>query len=463
MTADIIETVHPSLPEARPNLAPWESAIANPPSLASGDHRLSLVGNFRWAMAGNILYALCQWGMLSVLARLGTPEAVGQFALGLSIAAPIMALAMLQLRSLQVTDVHKTYSFGDYFGTRIAWTIVGLLAIVVCAIAGSPDRVTLWVVVLVGLMKAIDSASDIVRGLFQQLERMDLASISLIVKGAGSLLALAVVMWASQNIVLASAAAAMMWMVSFVIYDLPYAKRLLMSHSTTGANLGRVNPRFSRKAFWQLTWTALPLGVVMAVITLQTHIPRYVLQSFAGTGFLGYFTAIVSPMMAGMMVTAAMGQSASPKLARYFAEDLNAFIRLLLRLSAISAAVGVAMIAVAFVLGDRILWVLYGVEYTTYHREFIVVAIAWGLQMISSCWGYGLTAAHYFRTQVLLTAASCLATLGAAFVLVPRYGVMGAVLSVLVTSLTTAVGFTAAMLWAVRAQRVGRVFQRSSL
>jgi hypothetical protein len=44
--------------------------------------RLSLRLNFSWTMVGNFVYAGCQWGMLMVLAKLGTPEIVGTFALG---------------------------------------------------------------------------------------------------------------------------------------------------------------------------------------------------------------------------------------------------------------------------------------------------------------------------------------------------------------------------------------------
>ncbi len=45
---------------------------------------LSLRANFSWTFVGNVVYAGSQWGMLVVLAKLGTPEMVGQFSLGLA-------------------------------------------------------------------------------------------------------------------------------------------------------------------------------------------------------------------------------------------------------------------------------------------------------------------------------------------------------------------------------------------
>lgn len=451
--SDALEPLNPALGESDCGESETSAArAAHRPSGPTGIP-LSLAANFRWAFAGNVVYAACQWAMLSVLARLGTAEAVGQFVLGLSIAAPIMALTMLQLRSVQVTDVHEAFTFADYFGTRIVWTIAGLIAIVVCASVGGEDRGTFWVVVLVGMMKGVDSMSDIVRGLFQHRERMDLSGISLMVKGPPSLLALAVVMGLTGSVVLASAAMAVVWVVSFATYDLFYANRLLAPGVAVPKSGKQIRPRFRLGVMGRLTWTAFPLGIVMAVISLQINIPRYVLQSCAGSKLLGYFGAIVYPMMAGMMVTTAMGQSASPRLARYFAEDLTAFVRLLSQLSGISAALAIAMIVGTYAIGDRVLWLLYGAEYTAYYREFVVVVVAWGLQLVSSCWGYGLTAARHFRTQVGLTGASCVATVGAAFVFIPRYGVMGAALSVLVTSVAMAIGYAVAVFWAVRAKR----------
>ena len=47
---------------------------------------LSLRSNFAWILAGNIVYAVCQWGAIVVLAKLGRSYVVGQFSLGLAIA-----------------------------------------------------------------------------------------------------------------------------------------------------------------------------------------------------------------------------------------------------------------------------------------------------------------------------------------------------------------------------------------
>src|SRR5450759_4705386 len=74
---------------------------------------LSLRRNFGWTVAGNVIYAGCQWGVLIVIAKSGTPAMVGQFALALAVTAPIMILANQGLRALQATDAQRHFTFGD--------------------------------------------------------------------------------------------------------------------------------------------------------------------------------------------------------------------------------------------------------------------------------------------------------------------------------------------------------------
>ncbi|UCC29054.1 MAG: oligosaccharide flippase family protein [Phycisphaerales bacterium] len=411
---------------------------------------LSLRANFRWTFAGNVVNGASQWGMLAVLARLGSAEMVGQFVLGLAISAPVMAMTMLQLRAVQVTDARGEFGFRDYFGTRISWTLVGVAVIAACAWVGEFDAVTTWVILGVGLTKGVDSVTDIVRGLFQRHERMDYSGTSLMLKGPGALVAMTLLLWWTGNIVAAVAGMAIVWLVSFVAYDLVRAGRLLAERRVLTGETQQLVPRFAWPTMARLSWIALPLGIVMALISLQTNIPRYVLQGYAGTELLGYFGALAYPIVAALLITGALGQSASPRLARYYLNDLAAFRALLRKLLWLALAVGGLFVVGAAILGGPILALLYGPDYAQYHREFVVVAIAGAIQLVASAWGYGLTAARYFRTQVALVVLSCLATTVAAFILVPGGGVMGAAWTVLVTSIAMWICFGTAMLWAVR-------------
>src|SRR5262249_21688837 len=89
---------------------------------------------FSWALAGNVVYAGCQWALLIVLAKLGSPEMVGRFALALAVAGPVMLFAGLQLAAVQATDAAREYRFGHYLALRLTTTGLALAAIAVLAL-----------------------------------------------------------------------------------------------------------------------------------------------------------------------------------------------------------------------------------------------------------------------------------------------------------------------------------------
>lgn len=410
----------------------------------------SLRANFKWTFAGNMISALGQWGVLTLLARYLGPEVAGAYGLGLALSAPILAVAMLQLRSVQITDTLAEHPFADYFGTRIVWTAAAMLLIVSWAVAADyPAVQTFWVVLLVAAAKAFDSLSDIVRGVFQRHERMDYNSICLMLKGIGAVLAAALLIQ-TDSVVVITAAVAGMYLITFVAYDLPLARALLRTSDAPDPLHRRLAPRFSARAIRQLSWIALPLGVVMGLISLQINIPRLSLEHFADLAALGYFTAIVYPVLAGQMIVNALGQSAAPRMARYFVSDLPAYRRLLRKLLLVAGGLGLLLVLGIQILGEPFLRILYGPDFAAYHPEFVILAVATAVQLLSSCWGYALTSARKFRVQVVLVSISCAATAIAAILLVPEWGIRGAAWTVLITSIVTWITLMVAMRIALR-------------
>ena len=98
----------------------------------------------------------------------------------------------------------------------------------------------------------------------------------------------------------------------------------------------------------------------MMLVSLNTNIPRYFIQHYLGERELGIFAAMFYLMVAGNTIIAALGQSASPRLAMYNeSRDLKAFRRPLGWLVELGAALRAAGILMALVLGREILTALY--------------------------------------------------------------------------------------------------------
>lgn len=144
---------------------------------------LSLRKNFSWTLIGNIIYFASQFGILIILAKLGTTQMVGRFSLGLAIRAPVMIFANMALRPVQATDAKREYLFCDYLGLRLITTFLALLVIATISFIGGYGKETSLVILIVGIAKAFEAISDVYYGPLQQHERMDRIAKSLMIKG----------------------------------------------------------------------------------------------------------------------------------------------------------------------------------------------------------------------------------------------------------------------------------------
>lgn len=406
---------------------------------------LSLRRNFSWTFAGNLVYAASQWGILVVIARLGTPEMVGQFALALAVTAPVVMFANLQLRAVQATDARRAYDFSDYLGLRLLTTAAALALIALIALLSGYRAETALVILFVGLAKGCEALSDVIFGLLQQRERMDRIAKSLMIEGPATLVVMAAVLALTHSVAAAAAAMALVWLLQLVLYDARSAARLLRA---------RPRPRWHGPTLRRLAWLALPLGVTMLLISLNANIPRYVMERAWGEAELGIFAALAYLIVAGNTVVGALGQAASPRLAAHYAGGrARAFRGLLLKLVGMGALLGAAGVTVALLLGEPLLALIYGPAYAAHADVFVLVMLAGGIGYVSSFLGYGMTAARFFRAQAPLFAAVVAVTTLAALALIPPLGMRGAALALIASFSVQLSGSLALNLYALR--RIG--------
>jgi O-antigen/teichoic acid export membrane protein len=400
-----------AMPPGTPAAPAAALGAAAPPALRS---------NFAWTLAGNVVYAGCQWGILVVVAKLSSPESLGALALGYAITAPVFLLAGLHLRASQATDAAGTFAFPDCLAVRIAGMALALAVTAGFLLLSRYDAPTRLVVLGVAASKAVEGLSDAYYGVLQQHERMRPIAVSLVWRGLGSLLAVGAALAAGGGLPLALAALTVSWVAVLVLHDVPAAALL-------AGGAGRERRRPDGRSVARLVAIGVPLGLVIMLVSLRTNVPRYFIEHGVGAAELGVFAALSSLMTAGNVVVSALGQSAVPRLARHFHRgELGAFRRLLARLLAIAAAVGVAGLVVSAAAGRPLLLLLFGEPYAR-RADVLVALMGVGLLAYAASFlGYGVTSARRFAIQLPLFATTTLACAGASLWLVPAHGLVGA-------------------------------------
>ena len=417
---------------------------------------LSLKANFSWTFIGNMVNAACWFAMTIVLAKLGTPVNVGEFALGLAMTAPVFMFAALRLSDVQATDSKQEFLFGDYFALRLLTTAFAWLVVIAIVVVGKLQAGMAGIILATAASKSVEAISDALYGLFMQQERLDRIAKSMMMKGPLSLLGLTIgfalthrVFWAVVGLTLGRA-------IVLVLYDFRNANASLGPRADRAAKrywseLPR--PRWHLSTLKKLSWLTLPLGFVTMLISFNLNIPRYLIEWHVGAYQLGIFAAVAAFQKSGPTLVQALGRSASPRLAKYYGnQDVGAFTRLAIKIVAIGGALGCAAVVAAVVAGRYILLFVYGPEYVM-PGLFTIVMLAAAVDYVGTMLMFVITSARYYRVQLPMQLMSTATVALACYWLIPQWGLFGAGASLVLGNCVRVGGFLAAAWHAQRALR----------
>ena len=105
-----------------------------------------------YSIAGQLGYVISQMAVLTALARMRGPEAVGEFGLALALTTPAFMLVTMGGKGSQASDVKQRYSFAEYAGLVVAIATLATAASITAGVFLAPTRSALLIVIVVALL-----------------------------------------------------------------------------------------------------------------------------------------------------------------------------------------------------------------------------------------------------------------------------------------------------------------------
>jgi O-antigen/teichoic acid export membrane protein len=403
--------------------------------------RSSLRSDFSWMFVGNAVYAGGQFATLMLLAKLVSPERVGQYALGLALVYPVFLLTSLQLRAVMTSSTRPQTHFGHYLSLRLLTTSLALVIIFAITQVLRYGWELTAVVLMVGVAYAIEAISDVYYARLQLYDRMAEISKSLMARALLSVLGLAIaihvsgsLLWGIAGVLLARAA---------VLFGYDICER---THGVDGKSKWfsrneALMPHFAVRPQRELLWLSLPLGIVLCLGCLNSSIPSFFIKQALGERDLGIFAAIGFMVSVGNMAVVSLGQSAFTRLARaHGSSDLVAFGSLLGKLVAVGAAIGACGMIVSKLAGREIVTILFRPEYAERADLLPWIMAAGGVLYMAQFLGFGMTAAGYYNSQVVLNVLANLSLFAACYWLIGWKGLLGAIFAMLIAAIVQLAG-----------------------
>jgi len=396
---------------------------------------LSLKSNILWNTFGNVIYLILQWLMTIVIVRITDYNQLGLFSLAMSITNIGFSICGWGIRNYQVSDIKYKYLPSEYIFSRFLTCSISLVCIIIYSLVGGYSHSQISALILYMLFRIGESLIDVIHGIFQQEQRMDIVGKSFIIRGLGNFIILVIILKISLNINYA-----ILGIVGFTIFILIFWD----CHKLFKLNipLNKKNPKKSIL----LIIECIPLAIHHILFTSYATIPRIFLEKFHNQEALGILTSINTPVVIiQAMCNFIMIPYATVLADLVYKKAKQQLIKKVMSVLSIITLLGLIASVMMKFFGNWGLNLLYGEEVATESALLqpsvvAVILVAYcsffNILLIVFRQKYGLLIANFFSLLTALTASQAL-ILGLSL-----YGTVYTHILTLLTHLVIIVGFT---------------------
>lgn len=385
--------------------------------------------NFNYMFVANIVSALCKFLILLVIVRLGTPEEVGKYNYALVITAPIFLFFSLKIRSIIVTN--DQYKLNDFASTIIS--LNSILIIFVSILLWFLSKENFGVILIISLIKFFENLKEIPYGVYQKEEKLKLMSYSMWIYNISSLILFSLIYIIFQNLNLALIASLFICVISVLFID------KLIIKSNFGITFNFV---LDYKKIKDIIILSIPLAFSSALGSLNTGIPRILLEKFFGQYTLGIFSTIAYILVIGSLFANSISQVFLPKLRRLFKEkNKKEFEMLTKKMVSIGVLMGLIALLTSITIGKFSLSLIFGSEYGA--NNIILIILSLGLLFILSgvFLGTSIIATGNYNVNYKISVLSLVSVLLFSFILIPKYSLLGAALTVTISQFVALISY----------------------
>jgi O-antigen/teichoic acid export membrane protein len=369
-----------------------------------------------WNAGGMSVFYLCRWIINIAVVRMGADYVdAGTLVLAVSITSIWNTVALFMVRNVQATDVSNRYFFGNYLCARFFTVGLSIVACLVHAFITADTPLQAVIIVAYMIIVASTAFGDVFHGVFQINWRMDIISISYVLRGI-SILAVFLVIYKLFDLIWAVIGMALVSVAVLILYDVPNAKKYVSLEVLP--DIGKVI---------SLCKLCFPLVLVSCVYTLIPSITRIVYEQKAGTDMLGIYGSVTLPAtIIQALASTAFAPLTNVFTRQYKKKDRRSFVQTFW-ISIIGVFVLFVMLfAIAVFGGKQFLGVLFIKDISQYAYLFTEATVMCLFVVLSWLAALPLTLFRYMKTEFAISLIGLAICIAGATPLINRFGGSGA-------------------------------------
>lgn len=392
--------------------------------------------NTLFMLCGQAGQALCVLVLWLLIARLLTPEAIGQYSLAVSLSAVFALVTKVGYEHLAIREVARHREQAPSYLGRIltlkgALALVGYMLLVVTVLAVGYGRGKASLIIVVGATSFITTLVIALEWCFQAFERMEYQGGLKLLRGLSVLTLGAVVLLLGGGIM----GVALVQLVTagsfFAIIYYVVIRRF-----------ARPEWRMDWPAMGAMTKKAVPFGLGIFATVLLFNMDTIMLSHMQGDVATGLYNLAYRLVDGLKLMPIAFASALYPSLSNAFKHEREALAPLVVRswyfmvLLAVPAAVGTTM------LSDRLIVFFFGARYEAAGPVLALIVWAGALLFVFSVLSTTFAAIDRQPTGAALVFFGTGINVGLNLVFIPRWGAWGASLALVVAMFViSALGF----------------------
>lgn len=358
--------------------------------------------SYIWYSIGGLLNAGQSALLLMVISRTNKPEDAGIYSIGYAIACLAITVGNFGVRNYQSTDINHKYTFSNYLSYRVMTDTLMLILILFYIFRGflcldySIEKCV--DILLLGILKIIDSIEDVFHGMYQNRGRLDIAGICMSLRLFLTLSGFSIALVITKCLYVSALIAIFVSLVFFVI--------------STKSLLNKFEKEIRIKLFdnsnCKICIECISLFIGSFLSIYIANAPKYAIDELCSEIEQANFNYIFMPVYVVSVINSFIYQPVLTKMASYYGNgDIRLFLKLFFK-QIFGIIVLVALVLVGgYFWGIPVLNIFYNTELQEYKKALIILLIGSGFLATSGyisaiitilrkqnwlLWGYGMSA-----------------------------------------------------------------------
>lgn len=400
-----------------------------------GDFAMPSKRDHIWNALGGVAFASISFITMIFVSYGQGLDAAGVYSIAFTTSQMLYFVGLFGVNVYQMTDYENAFSNGDYRRAKAMTSGLMLLLSIACIplldLTGEKAIQTELLVVFM----ALTSIGDYQISYYYQHDRISDAGKSLFFRSVLALAMFGLLFVVFQSVVLAIAgmiAAALLGLVVWRVRD-----------DSAGSAVGLARPL-------ELLKICAPLFFASFLISVNINVPKYVINFVSDDSVQGYFGMLLMPAMLISLFSQIVFKPALHDYSNRLSEGKTRFYALATRHMFIIFSLTALCAVASFFIGSWVMSSIFNVSFEGKEDELVLMIVGGG--MIAACQLlYYLHVVIRARNEAFcLNLVSCAAAVIIGVALIPMYGLMGAVISLVASQSLLFAGYCVSVFWRLR-------------